>query len=233
MHGLVSEWYFSGDLSANSWDIYGVPGNTIYQETGFEGFTNSVGYATSTFSLVTATTAYLVDLPATRFDGGLALPANLTTSAYNADAGDSTILCANVGTPINLPATPTVNAPANTKNSAGGQVLTFRAWGTNSTCVISGNGHTIEGSGGTYTLNAPQTVTLQWAAYDGDWRIISRPPGQLPIYTVSTLPTCGASQLGLLYAVSDATSPTYNSALTGGGAVKIPVFCNGSAWTAH
>jgi len=33
--------------------------------------------------------------------------------------------------------------------------------------------------------------------------------------------------------VSDATTPTYNGALTGGGAVYVPVFCNGSAWVSH
>ncbi|WP_144029915.1 MULTISPECIES: hypothetical protein [Burkholderia] len=56
---------------------------------------------------------------------------------------------------------------------------------------------------------------------------------QLPVTTVATLPTCGASQRGLMYAVSDATAPTYNGNLTGGGSVSIPVYCNGSSWTAH
>jgi len=53
-------------------------------------------------------------------------------------------------------------------------------------------------------------------------------------YTVSTLPTCNAISLANYTArVTDATSPVYNGTLTGGGAVKVPVFCNGSAWTAH
>lgn len=55
----------------------------------------------------------------------------------------------------------------------------------------------------------------------------------LPGYTVSTLPTCNSGMTGALAYVSDATTPTYNATLTGGGAVKIPVFCNGTAWTAH
>lgn len=46
-------------------------------------------------------------------------------------------------------------------------------------------------------------------------------------YTVGTLPS---GTVGMRAYVTDATAPTYNGALTGGGAVKIPVFYNGSAW---
>lgn len=55
----------------------------------------------------------------------------------------------------------------------------------------------------------------------------------LKSYTVSTLPTCGAASKGALLFVTDATSPTYNATLTGSGAIVVPAFCNGSAWTAH
>lgn len=55
----------------------------------------------------------------------------------------------------------------------------------------------------------------------------------LPISTVATLPTCSAATKGRMQAVSDATSPTYNGTLTGSGAVVVPVFCNGTAWTSH
>jgi hypothetical protein len=51
--------------------------------------------------------------------------------------------------------------------------------------------------------------------------------------TVSTLPPCTSSLAGSFSAVTDATSPTYNGALTGGGTVRIPVFCTGTSWTAH
>jgi len=58
-------------------------------------------------------------------------------------------------------------------------------------------------------------------------------PLQLKSYTVATLPTCNTNNANSFLAVSDATSPTYNAAITGGGSVVIPVFCNGSTWTAH
>ena len=58
-------------------------------------------------------------------------------------------------------------------------------------------------------------------------------PTILKNYTVSGLPTCNSGTKYAMAAVTDATLPTYNAALTGGGAVIIPVFCNGTAWTAH
>lgn len=54
-----------------------------------------------------------------------------------------------------------------------------------------------------------------------------------PITIVSSLPTCNSGNKGLLYTVSDATTPTYNASLTGGGSVSVLAYCNGSAWTAH
>lgn len=53
-------------------------------------------------------------------------------------------------------------------------------------------------------------------------------------YTVSTLPECSSITFpGFTAKVTDATSPTYNGTLTGSGSVVVPVFCNGSSWTAH
>jgi hypothetical protein len=50
----------------------------------------------------------------------------------------------------------------------------------------------------------------------------------LPVYTVATLPT---GTLGARAAVSDATgSPAFLGTATGGGAVKAPVFHNGTTW---
>lgn len=51
--------------------------------------------------------------------------------------------------------------------------------------------------------------------------------------TVSTLPTCDANSKGTIFSVSDAAAPVYNTTLTGGGAVAVLAFCNGTNWTAH
>lgn len=58
-------------------------------------------------------------------------------------------------------------------------------------------------------------------------------PVKLKSYTVASLPTCNAGAEGSMTYVTDATAPTYNGALTGGGAVKVPVFCDGVSWTSH
>jgi hypothetical protein len=57
-------------------------------------------------------------------------------------------------------------------------------------------------------------------------------PTQLKSYIVSGLPAA-ASFAGCVAYVTDATAPTYNATLTGGGAVKCLAMSNGTAWTAH
>lgn len=55
------------------------------------------------------------------------------------------------------------------------------------------------------------------------------------VYSAATnpVPTCNAGLSGTLIEVSDATAPTYNGAYTSGGAVKVPLFCDGTAWSTH
>ena len=55
----------------------------------------------------------------------------------------------------------------------------------------------------------------------------------LPTTVTASLPTCNAAHKGFLALVSDATAPTYNGALTGGGAVQALVLCSGAAWLTH
>ena len=59
---------------------------------------------------------------------------------------------------------------------------------------------------------------------------ISKPTIISAGYTVGTLP---AGVIGMRAYVTDAVTPTYLGALTGGGAVVTPVFHNGSAWVSH
>ena len=76
----------------------------------------------------------------------------------------------------------------------------------------------------------------QWAivggtgAYNANGSpLICTRPVTVPRYTVATLP---AGAAGMKAIVTDATSPTFLGALTGGGTVVTPVFYNGSAWVA-
>jgi hypothetical protein len=52
----------------------------------------------------------------------------------------------------------------------------------------------------------------------------------LAVYTVATLPSAADSGIGARSFVSDALLPTFGSTVTGGGAVKIPVYSDGTNW---
>jgi hypothetical protein len=65
----------------------------------------------------------------------------------------------------------------------------------------------------------------------GTGSIVATAPVRLQGYTVATLPTAGTA--GRTAYVTDATAPTYLGTLTGGGAVRTPVFDNGTAWVSY
>jgi hypothetical protein len=65
----------------------------------------------------------------------------------------------------------------------------------------------------------------------GTGSVVATAPVKLQGYTVATLPTAGT--VGRTAYVTDATAPTYLGTLTGGGAVKTPVFDNGTAWVSY
>jgi hypothetical protein len=158
------------------------------------------------------------------------------------------------GTTLTVSPTPTgrlaVGYPVFGTGIAAGTVITALGTGTGGAGTYTVNnaqtvgsegmtaGYAIDGSFAPYILNWFQSLTLQFFNFTtnpaaSEWRIISQPAGQLPVLTVGTLPSCGSAQKGLMYAVSDASSPTYNGALMGSGSSVIPVFCNGTAWTTH
>ena len=52
----------------------------------------------------------------------------------------------------------------------------------------------------------------------------------LTIYTVATLPSAATSGVGARAFVSDALTPTFGSTVVTGGAVKTPVYSDGTNW---
>ena len=73
-------------------------------------------------------------------------------------------------------------------------------------------------------------LTLQAFYSGGYWEVVSVPPAS---FTVSGLPTCNSAANKASVIVTDASSPTFGGSLTGGGAVIIHAFCNGSSWLAN
>jgi hypothetical protein len=49
-------------------------------------------------------------------------------------------------------------------------------------------------------------------------------------YTVATLPSAVTSGIGARSFVTDASGPTFGATVAGGGAVKVPVYSDGTDW---
>jgi hypothetical protein len=95
--------------------------------------------------------------------------------------------------------------------------------------TISGATKTINiGTGG--VSGSTTSITIGSNVSGANGTITANLPIKLRSYTVATLP--GGTE-GMTAYVTDAVAPTYLGALTGGGAVKCPVFYNGSAWVSH
>lgn len=105
---------------------------------------------------------------------------------------------------------------------------------TNSVCI------------GKLCTNTAVNQAIIGASTAGDFYVAAAPtPAGVTIHTgnylkwdatplvVGSLPTCTAGTKGNMAIVSDATAPTYRGALTGGGGVIVPVFCDGTAWLSH
>lgn len=101
--------------------------------------------------------------------------------------------------------------------------------------VLGGNSFALRNGNTTEDLNFDvfNRVSSTWInplTINNTGTVVANFPIRLKGYTVATLPT---GTLGDMAYVTDATAPTYNGTLTGGGAVKIPVFYDGTAWKAH
>lgn len=143
----------------------------------------------------------------------------------------------------------TCTLPAISNNSFGTSLVGLPYWFTNvgsGPCTLTTQGgQTLSGISGVTSMTVPVGGTVALSAEPlgsgFTWHVLSYvQPSQvqfgslsLPTTTVASLPTCGIAEKGLLYSVSDALSPTYNGPLKAGGSTLIPVFCNGSVWTAH
>ena len=49
----------------------------------------------------------------------------------------------------------------------------------------------------------------------------------------ASLPTCNAGAEGVLLAVTDSNTATFNANIAGGGANHVMAYCNATNWVAH
>ena len=176
-------------------------------------------------------------------DFGIGQPYNINGNADpTLNAGESGIFAyAGTGGTCTLPAI----SNASFGTSLVGLPYWFTNVGTGPCTIETQSGQTFSGISGVTSMTVPVGGTVALSAEPlgsgFTWHVLSYvQPSQvqygtlsLPTTTVASLPPCGPAQRGLLYSVSDALSPTYNAPLRRGGSTTIPVFCNGSIWTAH
>lgn len=112
---------------------------------------------------------------------------------------------------------------------AAGQGVSVYVDSSNRTLIESG----LSGTGWAPIVLAATTVTLNANGAGVLQTTTDKTVKMLASFTVATLPTCNSGAAGSIAYVTDATSPTYLGALTGGGSSKILALCNGSAWAAH
>lgn len=91
-------------------------------------------------------------------------------------------------------------------------------------CVVCISANALSGATTTYAIAGTQgtgSTPFWWITADGSGLKL-KPPA------VSGLPTCSSANDGMRSNVTDATATTFASAVTGGGANHVPVYCDGS-----
>lgn len=81
-----------------------------------------------------------------------------------------------------------------------------------------------------YTTTANETSVTSGTRVDGSMYASSIQT--YAGYSVASLPTCDVNAYGKRLMVGDAANPTFLGLLTGGGAIKVPAFCDGANWRA-
>jgi hypothetical protein len=104
-----------------------------------------------------------------------------------------------------------------------GSTLTFAVGGgTTSVWQMNAGGHFLAATDNSFDIgasgnNRPRNL------YMGSWV-------RMAVTTVASLPAAATAGAGARMMVSDAASPVFGSAVSGGGAVTVPVYSTGSAW---
>lgn len=167
------------------------------------------------------------------FSGGISSNGQITATAPAANAGSGSIKVQNTAPQLSITNSGSAtDAKTWTFEGGAANVLCIRAIndannvGNNLICFTRSGASLTDISYGNATNNNTHTFL-------GTGLLSTGGPTLLKKSTVSALPTCNAGANGYAEVVTDATSPTYNATLTGGGSVTAIALCNGTNWTAH
>jgi len=217
-------------------DLYITDGNYYLQDSTFvnnkpgKNITEGAGVTTGNYIIGTSYRANTYDPAKTMiFSGNNALMNQAISSYRTIQSGSEG---ASLGTFI---ATGSTGGAVSIKPQA-----SFTSYNFNLPTSAGTSGQLLTSAGGgasamTWTSTGTSGAVLPFLDGANTWSAIQTFDAAIKLksYTVATLPTCNAGAEGNVAYVTDATTPTYNAALVGGGAVKVPVFCDGSAWTSH
>jgi hypothetical protein len=103
-----------------------------------------------------------------------------------------------------------------------GSINFFTSFSSVNPWNINTSGHFISPTDNTYDIGA-SGATRPRNLYMASWI-------RMATTTVASLPAAATAGAGARMFVTDAASPTFGSAVTGGGAVTVPVYSTGSAW---
>ncbi len=163
--------------------------------------------------------------------------ASVTATATITVAG-GVVTSAAVATPGTYTALPSNPATLSGSGCSGALTATL-TWGI--------TGINVSNAGSGYLAKVPPLVTATFAKYHAATLTAAMATVAAPLalggslvsvsallslqqFTVAGLATCNAGNKFKIAEVSDATSPTFLATVTGGGAVAVPVMCNGTNW---
>jgi hypothetical protein len=150
---------------------------------------------------------------------GLTLANNAGLWALNTSGTNVNIMNLDSGNNLNITAVNSNNQMALTASS-GHQIRFLNHLSTNAAAYDDTTSNFFFGSNSTPTATAgPNGLAL-----------IPLAIASLPACNATSPSTSATGTLGMMRVVNNATAPTYLGALTAGGAVYTPVFCNGTAW---
>lgn len=197
----------------------------------FTSFIQNSNTASRTYTLPDVTGTLAVDANVLHTTGNESFTG---TKSSTISGGNNAIFITNNGAGTCYGATNNSagNAFFVTNNSTGrGLRIDNTSGGAGGTAMLIDNSTGATGKPFQYTKNSVERAFLNDAGtFSAQTLVAAAGTIRLFGYTVATLP---AGTIGDTAYVTDATAPTFGTAVTGGGAVVIPVFYNGTTWIAH
>lgn len=233
--------YNEADLNVTSPNTVGaglrLGGTWLSQPAGINGFSVSTPWGSSG----TGPSA-----PFAKWANAVIVESGAATVGLNIGAADYTPTASTGSMPVYLEYYDASSNPQNISLTATPNVLVLGGTEASSFQVLNGGIYLSTGNGIQVNDNVLLSADSGANAYlasassftnvnvgNGTATITHNGATVLKSFTVGSLPSCTSSLSNALVTVSDAASPTYNGALTGGGTAHVLALCNGTSWTSH